>query len=344
MAAFTIAYRLPSGGLKTEVVDAADRAAVLAQLKERGITPVSVKAGGKLASVSSSAAKPAWIKGAIAGVVVVVVAIVALVCLMSKEKPEAKPPEPIKKVQKPEKVKIDRPRPMPVQEKKVEAPQPMVTNRHGRVVAKKSAETYVDGAGVLRYKLGNGRVPPEHPERFLVQAAVHSSGLPDFKYNVENELATLLTTEPGDMLFGDFTYDEQYRQDFVKSLLEPVQINEDDTDSDKAVKEMVEAAKRELADRIKKGEDIGEIMQSSRDEIRRLASYKQQMQDLFHEAVQSGELKSTADVDDYFAAMNKMLESKGIEPIKMTGLVRRKLRYDIRKQQEQQQAGSAKKE
>lgn len=90
MAAFTISYRLPSGGLKSEVIDAADRASALAQMKARGITPVSVKEGGTIAAAAKVAAKqPAWIKGAIAGVIVVVAAIVVWV-LYPAEKVDVK--------------------------------------------------------------------------------------------------------------------------------------------------------------------------------------------------------------------------------------------------------------
>lgn len=218
------------------------------------------------------------------------------------------------------------------QEEKV-VPQ-IVTNRHGVVAEKKVVPTYVDSRGVQRYVEGNGRVPLADASKYLVESITFSSGLPEFKHEVENEIATLLTIESGDMLFGDAVYNQHYKNDFVKSLMEPIEITDDDSEEDKRIKQMVEQTKHDLAQRIKDGEDLGEILQAERDEIRRMANYKTQMSDLFHEALNDGTIQTVDDVDMYVEAMNKMLESKGIEPIKMTGLMRRKIGYDLAKEKE----------
>jgi len=94
---FTAQYRAPDGHLKTEVLPAASRADALALLKARGITPISVVEGGKLASASTSP-KPAWVKGALAGLVVVLAAAAAWFFLLQPAPKPAKP-QP-KKVEK----------------------------------------------------------------------------------------------------------------------------------------------------------------------------------------------------------------------------------------------------
>lgn len=218
------------------------------------------------------------------------------------------------------------------EEVKVEVPQ-IVTNRHGNVVQKKKPETYTDARGILRYKNGNGRVPLADAHKYLIKSKSYSDGLPEFKHQVESEIATLITLQPGEMLIGDMPHGKAFERDFINSLMEPVEILEDDTEEDKKLKQDVEAIKHELAERLKQGENVGEILQETRDELRRMASYKNDVMAMVREQIMEN-AQTTDDVDAYYEAMNKMLESKGIEPVKMSGLMRRKIGYDLAKARE----------
>ena len=315
-------------------LEAESREAVFKELAKRGLTAIRIEqANGKAKprkAPPKGGSKPSGaFKGAIAGLIVVIAAVGAWYFLTQKQeevKPEAKP----KKT-----TRIETVTPAPAAPPKVEKPKAepvqMVTNRHGKVVQKKKPETYIDAAGVERYKKGNGRVPLEYPEKYLVKSVVHPNAYPDFKHDSENEIANLLTIESGGMIFGDREYDKRFEQDFVQALMEPVEINEDDSEEDRLIKENVEAAKREIAERIKQGENLGDILTAEREEIRRLAQYKQQMEELFHEQVSTGEIQSEQDLDDFCKAVNTMLESKGIEPFKISGLMRRRLGLDREK-------------
>ena len=329
-----VTYRGKSGSQEQMSLEAESREAVFKELAKRGISAIRIeeakgKAKPRKAPPKGGGKPSGAFKGAIAGLIVVIAAVGAWYFLTQKQeevKPEAKP----KKT-----TRIETVTPAPAAPQKVEKPKAepvqMITNRHGNVVQTKKPETYIDAAGVERYKKGNGRVPLEHPEKYLVKSVVHPNAYPDFKHDSENEIANLLTIESGGMIFGDREYDKRFEQDFVQALMEPVEINEDDSEEDRRIKENVEAAKREIAERIKQGENLGDILTAEREEIRRLAQYKQQMEELFHEQISTGEIQSEQDLDDFCKAVNTMLESKGIEPFKISGLMRRRLGLDREK-------------
>ena len=331
---WTITYRGQGGGQEQMSLEAESREAVFKELAQRGITAIRIEqSDGKKRKPSAAnkrkAGSPSPVRGIVAAVLVVAVAFGAWYFLSQKQeevKPDAKPKKP---------AKIETVTPAPAAPPKVEQPKPepvqMVTNRHGKVVQRKKPETYVDAAGVERYVKGNGRVPLKNPEKYLVKSVVHPNAYPDFKHDSENEIANLLTIESGGMIFGDREYDKRFEQDFVQALMEPVEINEDDSEEDRRIKENVEAAKREIAERIKQGENLGDILTAEREEIRRLAQYKQQMEEIFHEQISTGEIQTEQDLDDFCKAVNTMLESKGIEPFKISGLMRRRLGLDREK-------------
>ena len=340
MKNFSVTYRGNDGKPSVIQIAAEDRQGVFQELAKRGISAVRIeettgKAKTRKPAVPKKSGKsPAVGKGLVAGLLVVAVAIVAWYFL-SATKTDAPEENKFKKQAKIAEVtpvkappaKAEEPKPEPVQ---------MVTNRHGKVVQKKKPETYVDAAGVERYVKGNGRVPLKNPEKYLVKSVVHPNAYPDFKHDSENEIANLLTIESGGMIFGDREYDKRFEQDFLQALMEPVEITEEDSEEDRRIKENVEAAKHEIAERIKQGENLGDILTAERDEIRRLAQYKQQMEEIFHEQISTGEIQTEQDLDDFCKAVNTMLESKGIEPFKISGLMRRRLGLDRAKNQETQ--------
>ncbi len=213
---------------------------------------------------------------------------------------------------------------------KADAPAPeMVTNRRGQVVRKRRPETYRDERGVLRYKAGGARAPEKDEFKNPIKIATHSNH-PQFKYSCENEIATLITLEPGDMLAGEPDYGERFKRDFLQALMEPIKINEDDSERDKEIKRLVEEEKHELAKRIKAGEDIGEIFAEARAEARRLAAIRRDIVNLANEMTADGEM-TEQDMTDCYKAANKMLEEKGLAPMKYDGIMKRRMMLSTRK-------------
>ena len=326
---FTVKYRSAEGGLKTEVVSAANRAEVFAQMKARGVTPTSVVEGGKLAELSSRAAPPSWLKGALAGVFVVVAAVVAWLLLAPAEKPAAKPaPAP----KKPKLIHTNVVR-------KAEAPKPVETNA---VVEAAPAPVDPDARptkvgeelnGFI--KLPSGRL---HKVRGVVTNNVSQAvkgWYSVFPHHCDNEIACYLAIKPGTPLLGDRKYNGRFKEEFIRSLSEPIIVNEDDSDEVKALKRNVAEAKANLKEALDRGEDIEQIMADTRKELQDLGRYKMDIERHVRELHREGNL--TVDgLQDVVDAANKMLAAKGIAPMKFGPLVRQKMlmmREEAKKQE-----------
>lgn len=213
----------------------------------------------------------------------------------------------------------------------VEAPKEEVVmkrDRNGNLRQWKRPETYRDDKGTLRYKAGGARAPEVDEFKNAVRIDTPSN-IPRFKHHVEHEIATLLTVEPGGMLIGAPHYDRRFEEDFLRSLTDPVKIEEDDSEADRQLKQEVEATKKELAERIKAGENLADIFTETRDEIMRLAAVKQDIMALAREATANPDM-SDADVKAYYDAVNRLLEQKGIAPVGVGGLMKRRAMHQAK--------------
>ena len=210
------------------------------------------------------------------------------------------------------------------------------TNRWGEVVKRQKPETYVDERGILRYKKGNGRVP--NPDDFKNPTRISTRGnMHEFKHPVENEIAALIMTQPGEPLVGEPDYSNM-KQDFVNALLDKIEIGEDDSELDRELKLNVEEMKKELAERVKNGEDIVDIFKEARRELRASAEYRNSLGELVQEQLYNPEI-SDEDLASTIKAANKMLEAKGIEPIGETRFL--KVRNRMLRAQERRKAEAA---
>lgn len=317
---FTVKYRSADGALKTEVVEAASRAEVFAQMRERGIKPMAVVEGGKAAAAAGAASRPVWLKGAIAGVAVVVAAIVAWQLLAPGEQVATPKPSGGPKAAK------TLPESAPVQ--RTESAQPAETN-----VVEAAPVAAVDpnarptkvGEELNGYiKLPSGRL---HKVRGVVTNSVSQTTrgwYSVFEHTSENEIACYLAIKPGTPLLGQMKYNGRFKADFLKSLERPILINPDDSEEVKELKRNVIEAKVNLKDALDRGEDIEQIMLDTRKELQDLGRYKMDIQRHVQELHREGKL-SVDDLEDVVEAANKMLAEKGIAPMKFGPLVRQKM-------------------
>ena len=145
-----------------------------------------------------------------------------------------------------------------------------------------------------------------------------------FKHRSENEIACLLTMRPGETLVGTPIYGKRFTDDFLKSCEEPIVVTEDDTPEQAELKQLMNETKIDLRARMAEGEDLGQILLETREEYQRLASYKQALQQEINELKKDDSL-SMEDIDDFVEAANKMLDDKGIAPLKLSPITRRML-------------------
>jgi len=147
-----------------------------------------------------------------------------------------------------------------------------------------------------------------------------------FDYPADNEIATLVSMQPGDMIVGPPIFDT-FEDEFLKSLKTPIVVKADDSEHDKELKRAVNAAKIELKAAYDRGENIAEIMTKTHEEYQRLEQYRSEV---FGQALEytDNDAQSSQDVEDYLVAVNKLLEAKGIKPIEESTLMDIKLEFD----------------
>lgn len=317
MATFTIKYRRKDGGMAEKVVDAKDRADVFAQMKAEGITPVSVSKGGSAAkrgaSVSSSGNSAVLRRVALA-VVVVVGCGVAWWLSQGGDKPSA-PAEKVKtkKTALAEEVK---PAKAPAPAEKIEPIKPP------RIPFKDRPTNGMNAAELRKWRALN-RPPPGYTNDTSRTEAPPKYAI--FRHRSENEIAAYLTMKPGEGMVGTPVYGKRFREDFLKSLETPILIDkEKDSLEDQELKKAMIETKADLKARMDAGEDIGEILLQTRKEYQELARYKMTIQDELRKLYKDDSL-TMQDMDDFVEAANKMLEDKGIAPIKMGPVTRRML-------------------
>ena len=354
---FTVTYRAKDGALREEAVEAADRAACMAECRRRGIAPTKSAEGrsGKSAaskSVPSRAATGGRAstrasgdgKRTTARWVATVVAVIAIAGGVwwwagGREATTLPTERPAKhKVEKPKAEKPAKPMPKP-------KPVPAVTNAPPPKPVSTNEEIYVDSRGVKRYKVGNGRVfDPDRPRRSMNVRydkdgnLRHKSSFAIFGNRAENEIASLIAVKPGTTIFGMRRYDAQFEAEFLESLKTPIEILDTDTPREKALKQGMIEVKREIVDKMAKGEKLADILKGARDELRREATYRRELQKKLLEISDTPEL-TAQEMKDYVDAANVMLKERGIAPIHASSFIRSALQ--IERAEKRETAGDA---
>ena len=316
MKQWTVTYREKSGLKTSVVIEAEDRAGVFAELKNRGINAISITEGvvkTKPSLGGSVTSKSVW--AIVAAMVVAAIGVVVWLSFSTDDKVE------VEEAPKPKAVKTPAPmpeNPKPVKVEKPEEPAPVKIDPNARPT--KVGET-VNGY----IKLPSGRL---HKVRGVITnsvSAIQTKGKYEiFEHYCENEIACLLTIQPGQGLVGTPRYNGRFTKEFLESLKKPIVINDDDSEEDKELKRNVNLAKQELKAAYDRGEDIEKIMLDTRREYQDLAMYKQELRQLIYEYKKT-ENPSDQDVEDYVTAANKLLEAKGIAPLNIGPISRRKL-------------------
>lgn len=196
-------------------------------------------------------------------------------------------------------------------------------------VVKKDRPTKV-GEIVNNYiKLPSGRIHHIRGERTNTNSHVKQDWFRVFNHNTDNEIALIMTLEPGETVVGTPIYRGGFKNAFLESLDDPIYIDPDDTQEIKDLKKTVVAARNELKAAMERGEDIDEIMYDSRNQFQDLATYKQSLERELRSELKG--VESEKDFDDLIEAANKLLAKKGIAPTALNSLSRLKLKFMLNK-------------
>lgn len=138
-----------------------------------------------------------------------------------------------------------------------------------------------------------------------------------FEYWAEEHIASILETEPGQMIIGEFEFGDDFIEELKQSFAFKVKIDPKDDDYTKELKRMVQETKDDLYKRYLDGEDIGKLMRESRKELQSLARVKMEIDSAMSQVFEDSDNLSADDMKDFEAAANKILENKGIPPMEM---------------------------
>lgn len=167
--------------------------------------------------------------------------------------------------------------------------------------------------------------PPSYTNTAFVTRA--KSKFEIFDSHVENEIANLMTLEPGMGLVGEPNYDERTVKEFLKSCETPIVITEEDDEYRAQLKRDMIQMKIELRERMEQGEDLVKILTEAREEAMRMGSIKQQLEQEMRSLIK--ESRTLDEAQSVVEACNKLLEEKGIAPFSNSPLTERYIRRNF---------------
>ena len=156
---------------------------------------------------------------------------------------------------------------------------------------------------------------------------------PYFKNNIDYQLANFLTIEPGEEIVGGlpmYMRGKAFERAFLRSFETAIEISADDPEDIQELKRALMDSKQELKERIDKGENLGDMLESAFTEMQNLALYREDLkQELKNLARQEDITKE--DMDDFVAAANKLLGERGVRPLEMPRAAAARFRYLMKK-------------
>ena len=149
---------------------------------------------------------------------------------------------------------------------------------------------------------------------------------PYLRHPSERHIAGLVLKEPGTFFVMKPEYGEAFDKDFVNALVDKIEVNDDDPEDVRRMKEEVELVKKEIAAVCRKeGKTPSEVMNEQAAAMFELGRYQRDLEAELDRIYDNPDL-SDAEVDDFCKAANKMLEGKGLAPLALPDMTRRSVR------------------
>ena len=149
---------------------------------------------------------------------------------------------------------------------------------------------------------------------------------PYLRHPSERHIAGLVLKEPGTFFVMKPEYGEAFDKDFVNALVDKIEVNDDDPEDVRRMKEEVELVKKEIAAVCRKeGKTPSEVMNEQAAAMFELGRYQRDLEAELDKIYDNPDL-SDAEVDDFCKAANKMLEGKGLAPLALPDMTRRSVR------------------
>ncbi len=324
---FTVTYRGAEGALREEVVEAAGRGECFAQMRARGIVPVSVKEGARkgrrqdgvsphgrneMRPSRSSGGKPQSsilnLKSSIFLAAVLAVAGGTWWWLAARE--DARPSEPkaanvVKDVKDIKDVKdvraVKAPTNAPTVKPQAPDPaEPAPPMHMGRRIVGISATTNADGTVVERIRTDDGKL----------HSKVYSVAEPVLTTRTDQLLAMAVDGNGDGPPMPAVTKDDEKR--FLESLKRPIEILDTDTPDVRALKEKVMQAREDMVTLLSQGRGFAEVLAEHGKMQAENAAVRRDVAKELRSIMESGD---TAGALEYRKRMNVALEQMGIAPL-----------------------------
>lgn len=163
-----------------------------------------------------------------------------------------------------------------------------------------------------------------------------------FKHSADVELGHLLMVEPGDDLLGDSEgMYRGFKKELEEALAEPIEYDKDDTEFQRELKDAVIDLRKELVARMKAGEDVEQLMEDTRNQLKELALYREELENQVKRISGEDASMTQEDYDDLVEAANMMLEERGSKPMELPMSLKRTVRLHQIEEQEREKARKA---
>ena len=342
---FTVTYRGADGAVHEERVEATSRGECFAQMKARGIAPMSVKEGNFVSRRGAEAQRGedggSLRRGAsdrrgqngkgqqarkrtvvcVLAVVFVALLVGGLWWWMQDGRGVTRPAEsePPKKSALAKEVKPAA-APEPEPEKAMPAPaKKKWRSLHG------IPESETNSLDASQLKLWR-RMHPTGPIRTNSVKALSFEDRVFGAGTVNSQIAYLLTAEPGTALVGSSSdlYNANFLKHFKKSLEQDIEDTPDDTAEVLQLKAAVRETRSELKSIMESGGDICKVLADAREEVRNLGVYRAELETELKRLSADGSM-SDQDIEDYISAANQMLRERGAKEISGKNLIKRRI-------------------
>lgn len=132
---------------------------------------------------------------------------------------------------------------------------------------------------------------------------------PVFTNSAENIIGGLLAARPGER-FVPVELGEDFDEDFKASLGSPIEVSDDDDHDTAMLKAAVAKAKDQIAAGMKAGRRPSEVVTSMRDEMNKIADYRDLLQADFDRVKETG---TAHQIEAYLKEANQLLDEFGAE-------------------------------
>ena len=317
MTRWSVNYRAKDGKQVTLEIEAEDRASVFAELAKRGIKAMRVSKSATLHRSSSSSKR-----GLIVGAIVVVAAIAAYFFIFREESKNGD-----EKSEKKSRVVREAPKKItPVRTQQATDEEAGRLSEKPKHYWERDTTNGLSEAQIRKWKFMHQPAPSYTNNTMATRPRAAYAIFPTWP---ENEIANLMTAEPGRGLVGTPVYGPKFEEEFLKSCETPIIVTDEDSEYQRQLKKDMVQMKIELRQRMSEGESLGRILLDARKELQRLAQIKRdveaEVKTMMKESAHSEE-----DVDTFIEAANTMLQGKGISPIKINPITRRALMRSIK--------------